>query len=118
MRFTLRALPYGEHVADWWLTPPAGAKVQRELVMIMRRLIVSACATCALFSLPAGADVKAAGGEVMLLAGLANLDLRQITRIVRDGFTAALGQEQQHLIFDVLGHIQWETTGAGNVTLH
>jgi ATP-dependent Lon protease len=65
-----------------------------------------------------GADVRAAGGEVMLLAGLGNLDLRQITRIVRDGFTAALGQEQQHLIFDVLGHIQWETAGAGNVTLH
>lgn len=55
-----------------------------------------------------GADVKAAEGEVRLLAGLANLDLRQITRIVRDGFIAALGQEQQHLIFDVLGHIQWE----------
>jgi len=65
-----------------------------------------------------GADVKAAGGEVMLLAGLANLDLRQITRIVRDGFIAALGQEQRHLIFDVLGHIQWEPSGAGNVTLH
>ena len=65
-----------------------------------------------------GADVKAAGGEVRLLAGLANLDLRQITRIVRDGFIAALGQEQQHLIFDVLGHIQWEASGAGNVTLH
>jgi len=65
-----------------------------------------------------GADVKAAEGEVRLLAGLANLDLRQITRIVRDGFTAALGQEQQHLIFDVLGHIQWEASEAGNVTLH
>ena len=65
-----------------------------------------------------GADVKAAGGEVMLLAGLANLDLRQITRIVRDGFTAALAQEQQHLIFDVLEHIQWETPGEGNVRLH
>lgn len=65
-----------------------------------------------------GADVKAAEGEVMLLAGLANLDLRQITRIVRDGFTAALGQEQQHLIFDVLGHIRWEASGAGIVTLH
>ena len=65
-----------------------------------------------------GADVKAAGGEVRLLAGLANLDLRQITRIVRDGFIAALGQEHRHLIFDVLGHIQWEASGAGNVTLH
>jgi ATP-dependent Lon protease len=65
-----------------------------------------------------GADVKAAEGEVMLLAGLANLDLRQINRIVRDGFTAALGQEHRHLIFDVLEHIQWETAGAGNVTLH
>lgn len=65
-----------------------------------------------------GADVKAAGGEVMLLAGLANLDLRQITRIVRDGFIAALGQKHRHLIFDVLGYIQWEASGAGNVTLH
>ncbi len=65
-----------------------------------------------------GADVKAAGGEVMLLAGLAKLDLRQITRIVRDGFIAALGQEQQHLIFDVLGHIRWDDSGAGNVTVH
>ena len=65
-----------------------------------------------------GADVKAAEGEVKLLAGLANLDLRQITRIVRDGFTAALGQEHRHLIFDVLGHIQWEASGAGNTTLH
>lgn len=65
-----------------------------------------------------GADVKAAEGEVRLLAGLANLDLRQITRIVRDGFTAALGQENRHLIFDVLGHIQWEASGAGNVTLN
>lgn len=63
-------------------------------------------------------DVKAAEGEVRLLAGLANLDLRQITRIVRDGFTTALGQDQQHLIFDVLGHIQWEDSGAGNVTFH
>ena len=65
-----------------------------------------------------GADVKAAEGEVRLLAGLANLDLRQITRIVRDGFIAALGQEHRHLIFDVLEHIQWEASGAGNVTLH
>jgi ATP-dependent Lon protease len=65
-----------------------------------------------------GADVKVAEGEVRLLAGLANLDLRQITRIVRDGFIASLGQEQRHLIFDVLGHIQWEASGAGNVTLH
>lgn len=65
-----------------------------------------------------GTNVKAAEGEVMLLAGLANLDLRQISRIVRDGFTAALAQEQQHLIFDVLGHVQWETPGLGNVTLH
>jgi ATP-dependent Lon protease len=65
-----------------------------------------------------GADVKAADGEVRLLAGLANLDLRQITRIVRDGFIAALGQEQRHLIFDVLGHIQWEASGMGSVTLH
>ena len=65
-----------------------------------------------------GADVKAAEGEVRLLAGLANLDLRQITRIVRDGFIAALGQENRRLIFDVLGHIQWEASGAGNVTLH
>jgi ATP-dependent Lon protease len=65
-----------------------------------------------------GADVKAAKGEVRLLAGLANLDLRQITRIVRDGFIAALGQEQRHLIFDVLKHIQWEASGPGNVTLH
>ena len=65
-----------------------------------------------------GADVKAAEGEVMLLAGLANLDLRQIARIVRDGFIAALGQEHRHLIFDVREHIQWETAGAGNVTLH
>lgn len=65
-----------------------------------------------------GADVKAAEGEVRLLAGLANLDLRQVTRIVRDGFIAALGQEHRHLIFDVLGHIQWEASGAGNVTLH
>jgi ATP-dependent Lon protease len=65
-----------------------------------------------------GADVKAAAGEVSLLAGLANLDLRQITRIVRDGFTAALGQQQQHLIFDVLEHIHWEPSGTGNVTLH
>ena len=65
-----------------------------------------------------GVDVKAAEGEVRLLAGLANLDLRQITRIVRDGFIDALGQDQRHLIFDVLGHIQWEISGAGNVTLH
>ena len=65
-----------------------------------------------------GANVKAAEGEVRLLAGLSNLDLRQITRIVRDGFIAALGQEHRHLIFDVLGHIQWEASGAGNVTLH
>lgn len=65
-----------------------------------------------------GADVKAAEGEVRLLAGLANLDLRQITRIVRDGFTAALGQDQRHLIFDVLGHIQWDASGAGNARLH
>lgn len=65
-----------------------------------------------------GADVKAAEGEVRLLAGLANLDIRQITRIVRDGFISALGQEHRHLIFDVLGHIQWEASGAGSVTLH
>lgn len=65
-----------------------------------------------------GADVNAAEGEIRLLAGLANLDLRQITRIVRDGFIAALGQEHRHLIFDVLKHIQWEASGAGNVTLH
>ena len=65
-----------------------------------------------------GADVNAAEGEIRLLAGLANLDLRQITRIVRDGFIAALGQEHRHLIFDVLEHIQWEASGAGNVTLH
>ena len=65
-----------------------------------------------------GADVKAAEGEVRLLAGLANLDLRQITRIVRDGFIASLGQEHRHLIFDVLKHIQWEVSGAGNVILH
>ncbi|MFZ2220485.1 MAG: AAA family ATPase [Rhodoferax sp.] len=65
-----------------------------------------------------GADVKAAEGEVRLLAGLSNLDLRQITRIVRDGFIVALGQEHRHLIFDVLGHIQWEASGAGDVTLH
>ena len=30
--------------------------------------------------------------------GLVNLDLRQITRIVRDGLIAALGQENRHLI--------------------
>lgn len=66
----------------------------------------------------AGADVKATEGEVMRLAGVANLDLRQITRIVRDGFIAALGQENRHLIFDVLGNIQWEASEAGNVTLH
>ena len=37
--------------------------------------------------------------------GLANLDLRQITRIVRDGFIAALGQENRHLIL-----MFWDTS--------
>lgn len=41
-----------------------------------------------------GIDVKTTGDEVMTLAERVDLDLRKVTRIVRDSFIGALGQAQ------------------------
>lgn len=48
-----------------------------------------------------GINVKITGDEVMTLAERVDLDLRKVTRIVRDSFIGALGQEQHRALINL-----------------
>lgn len=68
-----------------------------------------------------GFNVKTTGHEITFLAERMDLDLRQVTRIVRDSFIAAIGQDQRLARITLPPLKQWETfdvATADNAVIH
>jgi ATP-dependent Lon protease len=68
-----------------------------------------------------GLNVKATGSDIAFLAERLDLDLRKVTRIVRDSFIAAIGQDQLLATITVPHRQKWELfdqASAENASLH
>ena len=68
-----------------------------------------------------GLNVKTTGCEITFLAERVDLDLRKVTRIVRDSFIAAIGQDKLLATIKMPHHQKWEsfdTATAENAIFH
>lgn len=102
--------PLLSRVAVFDIAPPGIAQRKRIITAQFKKLCERT-----------GLNVKTSSGEIAFLAERLDLDLRKVRRIVRDSFTAAIGQKRLLATIELPHRQKWDSfaqAGAENASLH